>query len=706
MKNYALVRVAKLHDWGRGKSPLFKRARKLNGVQGNWEHDLRLIRTDNANPEMTKQNVAFFQETNWEPRTFEELDRFKSDYKDPEFIVKKAKKLLEFNKITPRDDQVKVMQCLLFVSGEVLRDPKTGEIDKAKTHKWMKSSVAFLKEKYQDRLLACVVHMDETNPHMTAYLVPLVKKMVKKTGRKKKNSQEGFKSDANGELKVVLSAKNLFAPDPYVKKIVEGKKMKIPIGEGTITKLHTEYFQFLKKAGLDVRRALRRGAEQIGLEHQTVKQYYKKIGQPVLDMYDVDPWDMKDKYVEMKQKANLMEDIAKKADYYQKNASDTLQEVSKVKSKLDKLTRDVPITEVIEKLLGIKGRETEKEGFLNFYMPSGQILEVDTTTNKFKNLTPEIAGLGNMSQKLGGRGSVDAIVYLEGWDPKDAIVWIADSFSIEEATSVVVQQIKEEEESTDRTLRFINNEKFQKEIKEEAPHTWDKVFNYLTKTLKFKPELINNLSGENQIYSNAFGNLVFRKSVYDGSELSETGLIIANVQQGPEGFREETGGDGLVRMTINAQPEGGKQKVILTSDPMDALALKTEEMSAAVFVISKKEEAANVINSSQRKGFETYFAEAFTAHSKNISRWLKQDFPLVKIIKLPEKVQNWIHYLARPKGKSLFTLTSNRYELKPENAITPKMAEELNKKLREHPIPSISGKSKKKKYPGNPGGIG
>ena len=50
-----------------------------------------------------------------------------------------------------------------------------------------------------------------------------------------------------------------------------------------------------------------------------------------------------------------------------------------------------------------------------------------------------------MSSKVQGRGAIDAIIYVTGWKTEETIEFLADTFSIEQAASVLIQSIKNAE---------------------------------------------------------------------------------------------------------------------------------------------------------------------------------------------------------------------------------------------------------------------
>jgi len=596
---------------------------------------------------MLKNNVAYFKETlssPWEGRTFDELKLFKSDFIKPDFIVDKAKKILEMAKIKVRDDQVKVCQLMVSVSGEFLRDEETGEINKIKTKKWADQSVRFLRSKYGDRLLACVLHMDETNPHMSAYLLPLVEKEVKYHNPKAKNKV------VKSIIKPRLSCYSMFTADPFEMVEVDGKKKKKIIGEGTVSQLQTNYADFLIKNGLDVQRGIRRKPFQTGLQYQTVKEYYSKIAQPIADFEELKPWEIKPAIIEAQQKTNQYIEIKKQKEFYQENAADSIKELKNIKNEValekkqrEKLSREISVSEAIEKITGLKPQSSDKAGFINFYFPNGLNLEIDLEKNKFINKTPSVAGLGNMSSKVQGRGAIDAIIYLTGWKTEETIEFLADTFSIEQAASVLIQNIKNSEPTLGRVNKVSQLMKFQNELIKNEPSKLNNLFEKLEGELKISRTLLNEMSEGRQLYTNKFGNLVFRKSVEEDGELLGTGHIVYDIHS--KKIIHESEEDGLVPLA-----HYDNKAIILTVDPLEALALKSENQNNAVLLVSKNQESQTAINLYHAKRYKIFIAESLTEKGKQLAEWVKEKFPFVQTLHIPRNFKSWLDYYLRPQS--------------------------------------------------------
>ena len=75
-----------------------------------------------------------------------------------------------------RSNSVKAMELVLSASPEHFRpcDPgAAGRYDKAPTREWLDASIAWLKSRYGENLIAVDLHLDESTPHLHAVIVPL-----------------------------------------------------------------------------------------------------------------------------------------------------------------------------------------------------------------------------------------------------------------------------------------------------------------------------------------------------------------------------------------------------------------------------------------------------------------------------------------------------------------------------------------------------
>lgn len=653
MKNFAFIRMHKVRSWGRGYKSTRSNGRVRDtrhwGTQGTWEHDMRLIATPNADPKRFQRNAIACQESGWQltalnPKAVEDIG-----CKDPEFIERKAKRLLEDKGVSVRKDQVKVAMLLTAVSPEFLRDgDKFGKLNSDKVVTWANGTVDFLRRKYGERLLSVVVHMDEANPHLSAYVVPLVEKEIRIRGPRRKKQKDMPKEAVK---KWTLSAKDLFTADPYRKeKGKDGKIQKVRTGKGTCSLLQDEYADHLKKMGLKVRRGVRRAPFQKGLEHETNRDRYERLSAPVEDVKGLSDEDLRLWAIDNAPQAEEAQRAKLERDHYQVAAADAQEEVEELKKQIEDSQRQLPVDQVIEKLFGIAPRQTT-QGEVLFVLPLGQKIQVNTKLNRFENITPEIP---LASKRNKGKGAIDAICYLMGWQPTQASQWIADNFDLKKAQIAMSEKVEGLIESTkddeERQLRATHAVRLAKELETADPSQWNKVAQTLKLKLKIAPEHFQKLHADNWLTANKFGHLVATKGRWDeDKDIVATGRIIIDLNN-PEAPLKETGDNGLVFM-----PKANSKDAIFCSCPLDALAIQNnpEHASTSVYVVGKPSEKTKSTCQRIVKAYKSItLAENLSTAGHKLAQWFKQNFPQIPALPLPQGFKSWLEYNTRPRVKT------------------------------------------------------
>ncbi|MCA1605506.1 MAG: plasmid recombination protein, partial [Acidobacteria bacterium] len=131
----------------------------------------------------------------------------------------------------PRRDSVECVEMLFSASPEFFFDEEE-VIDEEKVSKFSEKTVEFLREKYGDRCVKAILHMDEHTPHIHAFMVPI---------------------DGRGRL----NCKSFF-----------GTRDKF-------RQFQTEYARKMEPIGLE------RGVEYSRARHTDVQRFYATIMEPV-----------------------------------------------------------------------------------------------------------------------------------------------------------------------------------------------------------------------------------------------------------------------------------------------------------------------------------------------------------------------------------------------------------------------------------------
>jgi hypothetical protein len=194
MAAYAVLRIKKLKSWG--------------DIAGADAHNFRERETPNANEERTQDNVNFAG---------------KADQDSIEAI----RAAISEQKI--RKNAVLAVEMLMSASPEYFRPGKeseAGSYDAGRARAWGETSAQWLRERYGDKVIKAVMHLDETTPHIHAVLVPL---------------------DKNGKL----NCRALFGGSRH-----------------TLTELQTDYARAVEPLGIE------RGLQGSRAKHQEVAKFY------------------------------------------------------------------------------------------------------------------------------------------------------------------------------------------------------------------------------------------------------------------------------------------------------------------------------------------------------------------------------------------------------------------------------------------------
>jgi hypothetical protein len=644
-KNFSYIHVEKLHDWGRGtlKTRTYRQNKysRYWGVQGCWEHDMRLIVVANADAKKLGLNQLACAETGWELKALSPQTIQKSGCMDAEFIAKKARALLGEHKIRVRDDQVKIAMLMLAVSPEYLRDGHvTGPLNDDKVEKWATHSLEYLRKKFGNGLLSVVMHLDELNPHMTAYMVPLVEKSVRIRGPRKKNAKDKPKGTVR---KWCLSCKDLFTEDPWRRQRVDGKIRKVVIGKGTCSMLQDEYAEHLQAGGLEVRRGVRRSPHRRGLEHETNRERYERLSAPLADIPE-DPVKLREWAETAALQAAEMRRAKVERDHYQVAAADAQKEVERLQKVIAASQRKLAVAAVIEKLFGVSPRPEEAPETVTFHLPNGQQIRVVESSNRFENLTPDIPFF-SQTPRAKGRGAIDAITYLTGWSARQATEWLADTFDVHAAKSARIERIEEElvQSAGDaaRTERMRHAEKIALELEGTDETKWPQVAETLTTCYAIPERYLATLHAKQWLSGNRFGHLLLAKArLAEGRDLLSVGKIIIDLAA-PEVILKETGECGLVHLS-----ETPGQSALFCATPLDGLALKSLPAGAgkSIFVLGKP---ADSILPDLEKIFRAFgglveFAQDPSKAGENLADWLCAHFPAIQLLPLHKGAASWL----------------------------------------------------------------
>jgi Plasmid recombination enzyme len=199
--------------------------KSLGSVGGSEKHTARLQDTPNADP--TKENIRLMGNNN-----------------DPSLEEIVLAKISNHTKHKPRKDAVLCSEIFLSASPEYFRphDPSmAGEWDDSLMWNFASASKKWLQDNFGDKCVRAELHLDESTPHIHAYIVPI-----------------------NDKTKQ-LSHKAMFGGD--------GRQASIKL-----SKLQDSYAAALAPLGIE------RGVKGSQATHTKVKEYYSAVNKEPLTL--------------------------------------------------------------------------------------------------------------------------------------------------------------------------------------------------------------------------------------------------------------------------------------------------------------------------------------------------------------------------------------------------------------------------------------
>lgn len=674
-KNFVFIRVVPIKTWGKGTSRAKSRTGRGWGLTGCAAHDLRFLDTPNADARLLKRNAIVSAKTGWQPLSATKENLAKIGITEPEYLAEMAKEMIAEKGIKLKSTQVKVAMLMCAVSPEFLRDgDSVGKINGDKLLKWAEGTVKYLREKYGDSLLSVVIHLDEMNPHASAYLVPMLEKDVKVMGPPRKRMT---KQPRETTREWRMSHKDLFTRDRNLYEISpSGEKKYTGVVEmGTCSKMQDEYAKALQQMGLDVQRGIRKSDEQPALEYETNKERYRRLlaKDTIRQVNDLCDDELRGWILEQ---TPIIEEVKRariERDHYQIAAGAAQQKAAKLEKNIADNKRELPVGEVIAKLMGLDplGPDEDPSGpgnppapgapkkrkdlQMEFLMPNRMRIGV-TNQNEFENLTPEIRFEGKNSKRLRGKGPLDAIMFLNDWTFKTASEWLADNYSTEEATKSIATKYAEnlafDPDDHGRIMRKDHAATVSRDLETPDDSQWESVRQTLFRTNKFRKAVIDSQHEANWIDANRYGHLVFTKGNWDeNGYIVTTGKIIVDPKN-PTVTLKEIGDNGLY-FDIDQQAT----KVVICSSPMDALAIRSsqEHYASTVVVVGKslneKTIAALEYVIKKHRG-KKILAESISSAGRKLAAWMLEHFPAIETLPLPKGVENWLDYQKRPRLES------------------------------------------------------
>lgn len=490
---HAIARIAKL---------------KSGNVGGSEKHTKRERDTPNANPEIT--NIRFIGQPD------------SPNLPNLETIVRER-----IGEQTIRKNAVLCVEMLLTASPEYFRpnDPsKAGYYEPERLADFRTAVHSWLDNEYGDRIVRAELHLDESTPHIHAYLVPL---------------------DERGKL----NCRGLFG------------------GRQKLSQFQDSYANAMSPIGLE------RGIKGSRARHTTVKQYYAAVTKTpdlTLDRTTISHQlaDRQKAIKEKEQARYTAKSLAKKVAVLEGELSQARSKIKLQNKELEnwknkyadiaKGVREIPLKDVAYEL-GLEADTSDKHKWQN------QHHTINITGSKFFD----------WKHDFGGGGAVDLVMHVNQCDYKQSVAWLnermGESATIEAATYKTRQIIK-----TERVIEFTPPV--------IEPNRWQPVKEYLTGERLLPSGLIDQLYEQGLIYADYNQNAVFIRRTLDEKKI--TGASLRGTIGEDNKFKGLAKGskrkDGWFYFERGEQSNDPVRRVVLVESPIDAMSLAVLERTDSV----------------------------------------------------------------------------------------------------------------------------
>ena len=501
--------------------------KSFGNVGGSEKHTARLQDTPNADP--YKENIRLIGNNN-----------------DPslEEIVKA--KIADNTKHKPRKDAVLCSEIFLSASPEYFRphDPnKAGEWNDKLMWNFTNASTKWLQENFGAKCVRAELHLDESTPHIHAYIVPVNDKT------KQLSHKEMFGGDGRQ-----ASIKMSKLQDSYANSLAHlGIERGVKGSKATHTKVK-EYYQAVNQEPLTLE--LDRLAPKRG---ETAQQLFERIKvNPTIQSINHQLADHK-RIVELERRASQRAIASEKLrQQLEKRVAELEAENFYWKQQADKL-RDLPLEEVAWNL-GLDKADIGE----NRWKGLGRVISINNS--KWYDFTKE----------KGGGGAVDLVMHVNNSNFRSSVAWLHDQF---------------EEEGMNRAVTHHARQQAQEIVTEEPipsfePPTpdeskWLSVQDYLVQKRGLPENFIIGLHQKGWLYADDQQNAVFTmrelpvgvKTQY--GETTSLGAFLRGTRGEDNSFMgyapNSKRREGWFYFHLGGKPGDEVQKVVLCKSPIEAL---------------------------------------------------------------------------------------------------------------------------------------
>ncbi|MBD2512213.1 plasmid recombination protein [Nostoc muscorum FACHB-395] len=441
MSPLTILRIEKLKTFG--------------NVAGSDDHVTRNRETPNADP--TRENVRLIGGE--DDRALEEI------------VKEKISTLLH----RPRHDAVLCTEMFLSASPEYFRpvDPSlSGQWSDSLMQQWAIASRDWLAQNYGSKCVRAELHLDESTPHIHAYIVPV----NDKTGRVSHDAMFGGRG---GQGRIKLS------------------------------KLQDSYAAALAPLGIE------RGVKGSKATHTKVKEYYQAVNsEPLNNVWsnkklEPEPFESATNYVARIQNDHqfhvLNHQLADRAFMQERleRAEQRARASEKERQRLEEILRSLELK--TQQLRDLALEDVAWELGLNYererWRGHGHIINIDA--EKFYDFAPE--------HSKGSGGAIDLVMHVNQCNFRQAVVWLHERFGEAGVERAAIAHVK------NRAADIIQTEprpQFAPPVEDKA--NWSAVERYLTQNRGIRSDCVQMLHNQGLVYADQQQNAVFVMRNLDG----------------------------------------------------------------------------------------------------------------------------------------------------------------------------------------------
>ncbi len=525
--------------------------KSLGSVGGSEKHTARLQDTPNADPK--KENIRLMGNNN-----------------DPSLEEIVLAKIADNTKHNPRKDAVLCSEIFLSASPEYFRphDPShAGEWDDSLMWNFANASKKWLQDNFGDKCVRAELHLDESTPHIHAYIVPL----------NDKTKQLSHKAMFGGDGRQASIKLSKFQ-DSYAKALAPlGIERGVKGSQATHTKVK-EYYEAVNKEPLTLE--LDRLAPKQG---ETAQQLFERIkNDPAIQTVNHQLAD-RSRMIGLEKRASRSAGASEKLRQQLENRVQELEEKNFYwKQQADQL-RDLPLEDVAWHL----GLDKADKGE-NRWKGLGQVININGS--KWYDFTAE----------KGGGGAIDLVMHVTGCNFRSSLAWLCDRFGEEgmlRASRAKVEEQASKIVADEPVPQFI--------LPVEDVSKWLSVKNYLIKARGLPENFVDGLHSKGWLYADDQQNAVFtmrelpvsKREPRMGIERSlSMGATSGDCETTTGAFLRGTRGEENAFMGYASSTKrtegwfyfhfGGKatdeiEKVVLSKSPIDAISCAAFSLAAS-----------------------------------------------------------------------------------------------------------------------------